>query len=161
MLNRLGLNVCATSVAIVAEAIPLNFYNDIVWGLALGECSGKFENYRIRINLPGGGTTSILFNISGFRDDMLVIHSLWQTVSIDEGNSHLCEGSILTEVRIHDVVQTRVTLLTDRRVRNPLLIPIKIYRKFTYVLRVRAQSSSFIAYPLILATPLFLGSIST
>ena len=67
----------------------------------------------------------------------------------------------LTQLAETDVVQTRVTLLTDRRVRNPLLIPIKIYRKLTYVLRVRAQSSSFIAYPLILATPLFLGSIST
>ena len=120
MLNRLGLDVCATSVAIVAEAIPLNFYNDIVWGLALGECSGKFENYRIRINLPGGGTTSILFNVSGFRDDMLVIHSLWQTVSIDEGNSHLCEGSILTEVRIHNITRNYVPQLVQEKARDAI-----------------------------------------
>ncbi|MBK9440071.1 MAG: adenylate/guanylate cyclase domain-containing protein [Comamonadaceae bacterium] len=120
MLGRLGLDVCATSVAIVAEAIPLNFYNDIVWGLALGECSGKFENYRIRVNLPDGGTSSILFNVSGFRDEMLVIHSLWQTVSVDEGHSQLSEGSILTEVRIHNITRNYVPQLVQEKARDAI-----------------------------------------
>ena len=120
MLGRLGLNVCATSVAIMEDAIPLNFYNDIVWGLALGECSGKFENYRIRVNLPDSGTTSILFNVSGFRDENLVIHSLWQRVSVDEGNSQLSEGSILTEVRIHNITRNYVPQLVQEKARDAI-----------------------------------------
>ncbi|HOE42624.1 MAG TPA: adenylate/guanylate cyclase domain-containing protein [Rhodoferax sp.] len=120
MLSRLGLDVCDASVEIVSEAIPSNFYNDIVWGLALGEPSGKFENYRIRINLPDGGTTSILFNVSGFRDEMLVIHTLWQKVSIDEGNSQLSEGSILTEVRIHNITRSYVPQLVQEKARDAI-----------------------------------------
>jgi len=53
MLGLLRLDPQQASVRALAEAIPLNFHNDITWGLALAEGNGAFENYRIRMRLPG------------------------------------------------------------------------------------------------------------
>ena len=120
MLACLRLDVQTTSVAALAEAIPMSFYNDIVWGLALGEGGGVFENYRIRVSLPGAPKMSILFNVSGFRDDDAAIRSLWQAVSLDEAGTRLSEGSILSEVRIHNITRNYVPQLVEEKARDAI-----------------------------------------
>lgn len=118
MLGLLRLNPQQASVRTLAEAIPLNFHNDITWGLALAEGSGAFENYRIRVRLPGASSVSTLFNVSGFRHGDGTIHSLWQAVSQDEGGVQLSEGSILSEVRIHNITRNYVPQLVERKARD-------------------------------------------
>lgn len=118
MLARLHLDENATSVSALAEAIPLNFHNDILWGLALAEGNGAFENYRIRVRLPGSDRVSILFNVSGFRAADGTIQSLWQAVSQDEGGAQLSEGSILSEVRIHNITRNYVPQLVEQKARE-------------------------------------------
>ncbi len=53
LLASLKLPVSDASIADFGAAIPFIFYNDIIWGLALAGQSGVFENYRIRMHLPG------------------------------------------------------------------------------------------------------------
>lgn len=118
MLQRLRLDADAGAVAALAAAIPLNFHNDILWGLALAEGNGAFENYRIRVRLPGSARVSILFNVSGFREADGTIRSLWQAVSQDEGGAQLSEGSILSEVRIHNITRNYVPQLVEQKARE-------------------------------------------
>lgn len=118
MLGLLRLEAHQASVPALAEAIPLNFHNDITWGLALAGSNGAFENYRIRVRLPGAENISILFNVSGFRDTKGSLHSLWQAVSQDEGGAQLSEGSILSEVRIHNITRNYVPQLVERKARD-------------------------------------------
>lgn len=120
MLTRLQLDVTPASMSLAGEAIPLAFYNDIIWGLALGDNNGVFENYRIRIKLPGDGDLSILFNVSGFRDENAVIHSLWQVVSQDEGGILLSQGSMLSEVRVHNITRNYVPQLVEEKARDAI-----------------------------------------
>ena len=118
ILARLHLDETGSAVCSLTEAIPLAFYNDIVWGLALTEASGAFENYRIRIRRPGADQGSILFNVSGVRRPDGVIHSLWQAVSHVEGSGQLSEGSILTESRIHNITRNYVPQLVAQKARD-------------------------------------------
>ena len=120
MLALLRLNVTATAIETLKAAIPLNFYNDIIWGVALPAENGIFENYRIRVNLPDTDNASILFNVSGFRDEQAIIHSLWQAVSLDEGGLMLSEGSMLSEVRIHNITRNYVPQLVEEKARDAL-----------------------------------------
>jgi adenylate cyclase len=105
------------SLNIFSSAIPFNFYNDIIWGLALAGQSGTFENYRIRMRISGVENQSVLFNVSGFRDEQSVIHSLWQVVSLAEGGN-LSEGSILSEARIHKITRNYVPQLVEEKARE-------------------------------------------
>ncbi|MRR51444.1 MAG: adenylate/guanylate cyclase domain-containing protein [Rhodocyclaceae bacterium] len=118
MLDLLRLEAHQASVPALAAAIPLNFHNDITWGLALAGDRGAFENYRIRVRLPGAEHISTLFNVSGFRDVDGSLHSLWQAVSQDEGSAQLSEGSILSEVRIHNITRNYVPQLVERKARD-------------------------------------------
>ena len=118
MLGLLGLDPATASAPELATVIPLAFHSDIVWGLALAEGNGAFENYRIRVRLPGAGETSVLFNVSGFRDADGSIHSLWQAVSREKGTAQLAEGSILSEVRIHNITRNYVPQLVERKARD-------------------------------------------
>ena len=118
MLGLLGLDPATASAPELATVIPLAFHSDIVWGLALAEGNGAFENYRIRVRLPGAGEASVLFNVSGFRDADGSIHSLWQAVSREKGTAQLTEGSILSEVRIHNITRNYVPQLVERKARD-------------------------------------------
>jgi len=118
MLARLHVDGGEAWTKDLAAAIPLNFHNDIIWGLALVEGSGAFENFRIRVNLPGGDRTSILFNVSGFRLPDGTIPSLWQVVSQEEGPGHLSEGSILSGMRIHNITRHYVPQLVEQKARE-------------------------------------------
>ena len=118
MLASVKLSESDSSIASLCTAIPFNFYNDIIWGLALSGENGIFENYRTRMTLPGNETQSILFNVSGYRDDKSIIHSLWQIVSISDGGSSLAEGSILSEVRIHKITRNYVPQLVEEKARE-------------------------------------------
>lgn len=60
MLSSAKLPVNDASITSLCAAIPFNFYNDIIWCLALAGQSGVFENYRIRIRLAGEENVSIL-----------------------------------------------------------------------------------------------------
>lgn len=120
ILTHLRLEVSTTSVGALAEAIPQAFYTDIIWGLALGKRSGTFENYRIRVRSPGADKVTILFNVSGYRDDASAIHSLWQPVSTDEGGHLLSEGSILSEVRINNITRKYVPQLVQEAAREAI-----------------------------------------
>lgn len=117
MLTRLHLDTKAASMDVLAAAIPLSFYNDVIWGQALVE-GGVFENYRIRVNPPGAESVSILFNVSGFRQHDGSIHSLWQVVSHDAGGARLAEGAILSEVRVHNITRNYVPQLVEQRARE-------------------------------------------
>ncbi len=118
MLASVKLPANAASIANLAGAIPFNFYNDIIWGLALSGHDGVFENYRTRMHISGEENLSILFNVSGYRDEQSVIHSLWQIVSLEDGGANLAEGSILSEVRIHKITRSYVPQLVEEKARE-------------------------------------------
>lgn len=118
MLATVKLPVNESSIATLGIAIPFGFYNDIVWGQALDGQHGVFENYRIRIRLPGEGSQSVLFNVSGYRDEQSLIHSLWQVVSVSDGNASLAEGSILSDVRVNKITRNYVPQLVEEKARE-------------------------------------------
>jgi class 3 adenylate cyclase len=118
MLSLLRLDPGNASAQTLAQAIPVAFLNDIIWGLALSEGGGAFENYRIRVRLPQDSQVSVLFNVSGFRHEDGAVISLWQTVSLDAGSAQLTEGSILSEVRIHNITRNYVPQLVEQKARD-------------------------------------------
>lgn len=120
LLALFRLDTTATALNALGFAIPSNFYNDIIWGVALSGNNGIFENYRIHVKFPDSDNASILFNVSGFRDDREIIHSLWQAVSLDEGRTLLSEGSMLDEVRIHNITRNYVPQLVEEKARDAL-----------------------------------------
>lgn len=118
MLANVKLAVNDESMISFCAAIPFNFYNDIIWGLALAGDNGVFENYRIRMRLSGEESVSVLFNVSGYRDDQSVIHSMWQIVSPVDGGASLSEGSILSDVRVHKITRNYVPQLVEEKARE-------------------------------------------
>jgi len=118
MLANVQMPVNEASITNLCAAIPFNFYNDIIWGLALTGKDGVFENYRVRMHIPGEEKLSILFNVSGYRDDQAVIHSLWQIVSLADRGASLTEGSILNEVRVHKITRNYVPQLVEKKARE-------------------------------------------
>jgi adenylate cyclase len=123
LLERLRLPVSRASIGQLAEAIPLSFRQDVIWGMALADgqsANGAFENYRIRVQMPGAGSLSVLFNVSGFRHQDGSIHSLWQVVSQGEGAGQLSEGSIISEVRIHNITRNYVPQLVEQKARDAI-----------------------------------------
>jgi class 3 adenylate cyclase len=118
MLDSLRLPAEATAIGDLCTAIPFNFYNDVIWGLALSSKGGVFENYRTRVYLHGEAGVTALFNVSGYRDHDATIHSLWQIVSLDEGTTHLGEGSILSEARIHNITRNYVPQMVEEKARE-------------------------------------------
>lgn len=118
MLESLKLPVNEASVSALCAAIPFNFYNDIIWGFALSGKSGVFENYRIRMHTESTKNVTILFNVSGYRDEQAIVHSLWQVVSLADGSSSLSEGSILSEARVHKITRNYVPQLVEEKARS-------------------------------------------
>ena len=119
LLSQLNLETNDAAVAVFSSAIPAHFYNDVIWGIVLNEQHGKFENYRVRIAINDDRESSVLFNVSGFCDDNAIIHTLWQTISVDGKNSStLSEGSILNEVRIHNITRNYVPQLVEQKARE-------------------------------------------
>lgn len=118
MLDSLRLPVDAAAISDLCTAIPFNFYNDVILGLALTGEGGVFENYRTRVYLHGESGATALFNVSGYRDEDATIHSLWQMVSLDEGTTHLGEGSILSEARIHNITRNYVPQMVEEKARE-------------------------------------------
>ena len=118
MLTNMKLAVDETSIERLTAAIPFNFYNDIIWGLVLTGPSGIFENYRIRLTLPGDEKASVLFNVSGYRDEQTVVHSLWQIVSFTGAGAKLGEGSILNEARVNKITRNYVPQLVEEKARE-------------------------------------------
>lgn len=126
LLERLRLPASSASIVQLAEAIPLSFRQDVIWGMALADgqnvngANGAFENYRIRVQMQGANALSVLFNVSGFRHQDGSIHSLWQVVSQGEGASQLSEGSIISEVRIHNITRNYVPQLVEQKARDAI-----------------------------------------
>ncbi|MDD2700512.1 MAG: adenylate/guanylate cyclase domain-containing protein [Sideroxydans sp.] len=118
MLDSLRLPAEASAISDLCTAIPFNFYNDVIWGLALTGKGGVFENYRTRVYLHGEQGVAALFNVSGYRDADSTIHSMWQIVSLDEGSTHLGEGSILSEARIHNITRNYVPQMVEEKARE-------------------------------------------
>lgn len=118
MLAKLELHGRADWASALTHAIPLNFHNDIIWGQALAEGSGVFENFRIRVSHLADGNLSILFNVSGFRDADGTVRSLWQVVSKEEGVGQLSEGSILSGMRIHNITRHYVPQMVEQKARD-------------------------------------------
>ena len=118
MLANVQMPVNDESITNLCAAIPFNFYNDIIWGLALTGNDGVFENYRVRMHIPGVEKLSILFNVSGYRDDRAIVHSLWQIVSLADRGASLTEGSILSEVRVHKITRNYVPQLVEKKARE-------------------------------------------
>jgi class 3 adenylate cyclase len=118
MLTCMKLTIDEPSIERLTAAIPFNFYNDIIWGLVLTGPSGIFENYRIRLTLPGDSSASVLFNVSGYRDQESIVHSLWQVVSFTGAGANLGEGSILNEVRVNKITRNYVPQLVEEKARE-------------------------------------------
>lgn len=119
ILDNLKLETAPASVCTLANIIPGHFYNDVLWGLTLESEGGLFENYRIRIRLPHDDSLSILFNVSGYRQHDMTIHTLWQIVSLDHKTTHtLAEGSILNEARVHNITRNYVPQLVEQKARE-------------------------------------------
>lgn len=118
MLESVQLPEDGASISTLCAAIPFNFYNDIIWGLALAGQDGTFENYRIRLNFSGSENSSILFNVSGYRNEQSIIHSLWQIVSMADGRTSLAEGSILSDVRVNKITRNYVPQLVEEKARE-------------------------------------------
>lgn len=119
ILKKLGMKPSELSIQAFKELIPTHFYNDVIWGLVLDDSNGKFENYRSRLSSTKVAHVSILFNVSGYRDENKVIHTLWQSVSFDEQENHkLSEGSILTEARVHNITRNYVPQLVEEKARE-------------------------------------------
>ncbi len=118
MLSSVQLTDNPESITNLCAAIPFNFYNDIIWGLALTGNDGAFENYRVRMHIPGEEKLSILFNVSGYRDEQSIIHSLWQIVSLADRGASLTEGSIISEVRVNKITRNYVPQLVEQKARE-------------------------------------------
>lgn len=118
MMARMKLPVSQASIPSLIAAIPFNFYNDIIWGLVLTGSNGIFENYRIRMAITGNESSSILFNVSGYRDEHAVIHSLWQIVSFTGAGANLSQGSILSEARVNNITRNYVPQLVEEKARE-------------------------------------------
>lgn len=119
ILSCLKLELTVSSIQVLAKSIPTHFYTDVIWRLSLEGPSGRFENYRIRVRSLTNSESSVLYNISGYRDENSVIHTFWQVVSFDEESSHsLSEGSILNEARIHNITRNYVPQLVEEKARE-------------------------------------------
>ncbi len=119
LLSQLDLEENESSVAVFSSAIPKRFYNDVIWGVMMDASHGQFENYRVRLKTGGEHGTSVLFNVSGFRDSQRIIHTLWQKISLDGRNSSaLSEGSILNEARVHNITRNYVPQLVEQKARE-------------------------------------------
>ncbi|MCX8085673.1 MAG: adenylate/guanylate cyclase domain-containing protein [Rhodocyclaceae bacterium] len=118
MLARLRLDDRDDALAALPQAIPPAFFDDVVWGLALENEEGVFENYRIRLYVPGSVGLTILFNVSGFRAADGAIYSLWQVVAEASGEVQLAEGTILGEVRVHNITKNYVPQLVEQKARE-------------------------------------------
>lgn len=118
MMERMKLPVNQASISSLVAAIPFNFYNDIIWGLVLTGQNGIFENYRIRMAISGNENASILFNVSGYRDEQGIIHSLWQIVTFTGAGVNLSQGSILSEARVNNITRNYVPQLVEEKARE-------------------------------------------
>ncbi|GJL73534.1 MAG: hypothetical protein NMNS01_27330 [Nitrosomonas sp.] len=119
ILAYLNLDESANSIQKLARSIPTHFYNDVIWGFALEAPNGVFGNYRIRVIFSRETDFTMLFNVSGYREQDGVVHTLWQAVSIDgEENHNLSEGSILNEARVHNITRNYVPQLVEERARE-------------------------------------------
>ncbi|HEX8961608.1 MAG TPA: adenylate/guanylate cyclase domain-containing protein [Rhodocyclaceae bacterium] len=118
MLERLAIDPEGDWAHQLQQAIPLSFHNEIVWGQALAGGSGRFENFRIRVTPPAPEESSILFNVSGFRQPDGTVLSLWQVVSQEAGHGALSEGSILSGMRVHNITRHYVPQLVEQKARE-------------------------------------------
>ena len=119
LLEQINLEASDASIEFFSKSIPERFYNDVIWGFALEEPHGKFENYRVRIKTNNKDGSSVLFNVSGFRDQHSVIQTLWQKISLDgKSSSSLSEGSLLHEARIHNITRNYVPQLVEQKARE-------------------------------------------
>ncbi|MCB1986649.1 MAG: adenylate/guanylate cyclase domain-containing protein [Burkholderiales bacterium] len=119
ILTLLNLEENDSSLEVFARSISIHFYNDVIWGMVLETPNGKFENYRVRISTNKGSEESVLFNVSGYRDDNSSIHTLWQQISLEGGNTtNLSEGDILNEARVHNITRNYVPQLVEKKARE-------------------------------------------
>lgn len=119
LLSLLGLRVNKTAYETFARSISIQFYNEVIWGMALESPKGKFENYRVRVKTSKSNEESILFNVSGFRDGNALIHTLWQKISLDGGNTNsLSEGDLLNEAKVHNITRNYVPQLVEKKARE-------------------------------------------
>jgi len=119
ILACLNLDESVSSIQKLAKSIPTHFYNDVIWGLALESPNGVFGNYRIRVSSFKETNFTMLFNVSGYREQSGVVHTLWQAVTIDGDENHnLSEGSILNEARVHNITRSYVPQLVEERARE-------------------------------------------
>ncbi|MCH9638995.1 MAG: adenylate/guanylate cyclase domain-containing protein [Betaproteobacteria bacterium] len=119
LLTRLGLDATTASIEGFTQSIPAHFYNDVIWGAVLNEPNSTFENYRLRVQQIEDSSDSILFNVSGFRNDQKIIQTLWQAISFDsKDNQTLSEGSFLNEARVHNIMRNYVPQLVEQKARE-------------------------------------------
>jgi len=119
ILSLLNLKPNDESLELFGRSISIQFYNDVIWGMALLEPSGKFENYRVRIQINDNNGQTVLFNVSGFRADEGIIHTLWQKISLDGSDTNnLSEGDLLNEAKVHNITRSYVPQLVEKKARE-------------------------------------------
>lgn len=117
--DTLKLEISHSPAQNLAGIIPAHFYNDVIWGAALQSPDGTFENYRVRIRTSDESGLSVLFNVSGYRHYDMTIHSLWQIVSLEHQTADaLTEGSLLNEVKVHNITRHYVPELVEQKARE-------------------------------------------
>jgi adenylate cyclase len=148
LLTRLGLDATTASIEIFTQSIPSHFYNDVIWGMALNEPCGAFENYRVRVRMIKDSSESILFNVSGYRDDKKIIQTLWQAISFDgKENQALSEGSILNEARVHNIMRNYVPQLVEQKAREIVRLGgTKLINEECYIAVLFCDIVGFTAY---------------
>jgi len=100
------LKIPKERVADVKAVIPQRFFRDIFRGVHNIRVVQQFENYRIRLTLPGEDKpTEVLYHVNGYLDDDGTLRTMWQPVVLHDIKTRLSEGSILDSLRIQNIIK--------------------------------------------------------
>ncbi len=100
------LKIPRERVADVKAVIPQRFFRDIFRGVHNIRVVQQFENYRIRLSLPGETKPNeVLYHVNGYLDNEGVLRTMWQPVVLQDIKTRLSEGSILDSLRIQNIIR--------------------------------------------------------
>jgi len=100
------LKIPRERVADVKAVLPQRFFRDIFRGVHNIRVVQQFENYRIRLSLPGDTKPNeVLYHVNGYLDNEGVLRTMWQPVVLQDIKTRLSEGSILDSLRIQNIIR--------------------------------------------------------
>lgn len=100
------LKIPKERVADVKSIIPQRFFRDIFRGVHNIRVVQQFENYRIRLSMPGDDKPNeVLYHVNGYLDEDGTLRTMWQPVVLQDIKNRLSEGSILDSLRIQNIIR--------------------------------------------------------